>query len=74
MTDPPANEEPRPETPRLALTQAEASVALGIGRRLLWARTNDGTIPHVRLGGRILYGVDSLRDWLKRQSQGGDNG
>ena len=58
-----------PETPCLAMRPREAAAALGISERLLWEWTDRGQVPHIRLGKAILYPVDSLRDWLKRQVQ-----
>lgn len=56
---------------RLALRPKEAARALGIGERLLWSMTNQGVIPHLKIGKATLYPVDVLRDWLARQSKGG---
>ena len=58
-----------PEIPCLAMRPREAAKALGISERLLWEWTDRGVVPHVRLGKRIVYPVDSLRDWLQRQAQ-----
>jgi excisionase family DNA binding protein len=58
-----------PETPCLAMRPREAAKALGISERLLWEWTNQGVVPHVRLGKRIVYPVDSLREWLRQQAQ-----
>lgn len=55
------------ETPCLALRPRDAAVALGIGERLLWSKTNAGEIPHVRIGRAVLYPVESLRQWLLEQ-------
>ncbi len=52
----------------LALNPTQAAEALGIGRRLLWSKTNSGEIPHVRIGKRILYPVDALNRWLSDQA------
>lgn len=60
-----------PETPCLALRPREAAKALGISERLLWEWTDRGEVPHIRLGKAILYPVDTLKDWLKRQAQQG---
>jgi excisionase family DNA binding protein len=68
----PAIHDPRDgAVPRLALRPKEASQAIGIGARLLWQLTNQGRIPHVRLGKRVVYPVDQLREWLAEQSKGG---
>jgi excisionase family DNA binding protein len=57
-----------PETPCLAMRPREAAKALGISERLLWEWTDRGIVPHVRLGKRIVYPVDVLREWLQRQA------
>ena len=58
-----------PETPCLAMRPREAAKSLGVSERLLWEWTDRGVVPHVRLCKAILYPVDSLREWLKRQTQ-----
>lgn len=58
-----------PWIPCLAMKPREAAKALGISERLLWEWTDRGIVPHVRLGKRIVYPVDSLREWLQRQAQ-----
>jgi len=55
------------ETHPMAYGAKEAARVLGIGVRLLWTKTNSGEIPHFRLGRRVLYPVDQLRDWMARQ-------
>jgi excisionase family DNA binding protein len=52
----------------LAVNRREAAAMLGISERLLWTWTNTGTIPHVRIGTRVLYPVEQLRQWLERQA------
>ena len=54
--------------PRLALRPKDAAIALGISPRLLWARTNMGEIPHVRIGQAIVYPVHVLREWLAERA------
>ncbi len=58
-----------PETPCLAMRPREAAKAIGISERTLWQWTEDGYVPHVRHGKVVLYPVDALRDWLRRQAQ-----
>lgn len=53
--------------PRTALRPEEAAASLGVSRRWLDDRTKAGEIPHVRIGGVVLYSVDGLRDWLAQQ-------
>lgn len=52
----------------LAVRAAQAARILGIGERLLWSLTNQGEIPHVRIGRAIVYPVDALRDWLRERA------
>jgi hypothetical protein len=56
--------------PILALRRRDAAKALGIGVRLLWAKTNAGEIPHVRIGRTVIYPVDLLREYLAREAKG----
>lgn len=49
---------------RLALRPKEAAKSLGIGVRLLWSLTNQGVIPHIRLGRAVVYPIASLEKWL----------
>lgn len=52
----------------LAVGRREAATMLGISERLLWTWTHAGTIPHVRIGTRVLYPVEQLRLWLAKQA------
>ena len=60
---------------RLALRPKEAAKALGIGERLLWSKTSQGLIPHLRIGTAIVYPVAELERWLTEQAAkgGGDD-
>ncbi|MDB5325432.1 MAG: Helix-turn-helix domain protein [Phycisphaerales bacterium] len=50
----------------LALDPRGAARALGISPRTLWAYTKSARIPHLRVGRRVIYPVDALRDWMKK--------
>jgi len=50
--------------PRLALSVEETAASLSVSERTIKNWTRDGQIPFVRLGERILYPVDLLREWL----------
>ena len=52
----------------LALRPRDAAKALGIGARLLWAKTNAGEIPHVRIGRTVVYPIEQLREWLAEKA------
>ena len=67
MTDE-TNTPPTEATPRLALKPREAARALGVGERLLWSWTNQGLVPHLKMGKRILYPVLELQRWLSEQA------
>lgn len=55
--------------PPLAVGRKDAAALLGISERLLWTWTNAGTIPHARIGSRVLYPVDELRRWLEENAR-----
>ena len=52
---------------RLALRPKEAAVALGISERTL--RQLAPTLPHLRLGGCLLFPVRVLERWLEEQAK-----
>lgn len=56
-------------TEKLTVNRREAATMLGISERLLWTWTNAGEIPHVRIGTRVLYPVNTLREWLEDQAR-----
>lgn len=56
----------------LALRPREAAQALGICERLLWQKTKDGEIPHVRVGRAVVYPVSLLEAWLMAQAKRSD--
>lgn len=51
---------------RLALGVADAARALGISERHLRAHLSE--IPHVRIGGRVVFPVEVLKSWLNKQA------
>lgn len=53
--------------PTLALRPKEAAKALGIGERKLWAMTNSGELPHIRIGRAVVYPVRELEGWLSER-------
>lgn len=57
------------QAPCLAMRPREAAAALGISERLLWDWTRQGLVPHVRIGGVVVYPTDALRDWLRKQAE-----
>jgi len=59
---------PKADTPCLSMRPREAALALGISERLLWEWTRRGLVPHVRIGGVVVYPTDALRDWLQKQA------
>ena len=52
----------------LALRPVQAAKVLGISERLLWTWTNQGKIPHLRIGRAVVYPVELLRAWLNEQA------
>jgi excisionase family DNA binding protein len=52
---------------KLLLSAREAAKVLSISERTLWSQTEPrGKIPVVRMGSRVLYPVDALRQWIEQ--------
>ena len=62
----PLDERPT-EIPYLALTPRQAARSLSISERMLWGLTERGAVPCIRIGRRVVYPIDLLRDWLRNQ-------
>lgn len=60
--------EPAPAELKLTLNRKEAAALLGIGEKLLWSKTKANRIPHIRIGGRVLYVREVLERWLEDQA------
>lgn len=56
------------ETPsQLLLSNRQAAKILSISPRTLWGLTSPrGPIPCIRIGNRVLYPCDMLRDWVAK--------
>lgn len=52
---------------RLLMTAAEAAQSLAISQRKLWAMTNCGDIPCVRIGRSVRYDPADLQFWIEEQ-------
>ena len=57
------------QVPYLSMRPREAAKALGISERLLWDWTRRGIVPHVKIGGVVVYPTDALREWLRQCAQ-----
>jgi hypothetical protein len=77
-----SNTTPTPTTPtpspaagagpvRLLLDARDSARALSISQKTLWSQTEPrGPIPCIRLGRRVLYSVDALRQFIASASSG----
>lgn len=54
---------------RLTLGVREAAAMLGVSERHLHTLTQRGDVPHVRLGGRVVYRIATLDRWLTEREQ-----
>lgn len=58
-------------TESLSLRPREAAEAIGVSERTLWTWTKEGIVPHVKIGGTVLYPIAELRGWLSRKANEG---
>ena len=52
----------------VAVRPKQAARMLNISQRTLWSWTKAGLLPHVRVGGAVLYPVAELEAWLRQQA------
>jgi excisionase family DNA binding protein len=55
--------------PPLSVGLEDAAKLIGISGRTLWTMVDRGEVPHVKLGGRLLFRVESLDKWLEEREQ-----
>jgi excisionase family DNA binding protein len=48
-----------------------AARMLSLSPRTIFQLTKDGDLSHVRVGRRVLYPPDGLREWVAARTQGG---
>jgi excisionase family DNA binding protein len=51
----------------LLISSMQAAKSLGICERQLFTMTKNGSIPCVRIGKRVLYDIQDLRQWIDQQ-------
>ena len=57
----------------LLISANKAAETLGVSARTLWTLTRAGTIPHVRLGRRVMYSLQCLHEAVNKNTVvGGD--
>ena len=56
-----------PAAPALLVDAREAARLLGISTRTLWTLTDRGDIPAVKIHRRVLYRIETLRQYAVRR-------
>lgn len=51
----------------LLVPPREAAPLLGVSERKLWELTKSNTVPHLRIGRKVLYSPRALAAWVDRQ-------
>lgn len=57
----------------LLINATQAAKTMGISPRSLWTLTQAGTIPHVRLGRRVMYSLQCLHEAVNKNTVVGGN-
>jgi excisionase family DNA binding protein len=63
------NPMPFPKKERILISVNEAAQMLNLSKSYLYRETRNRTIPHVRIGSRILFRVADLNAWIELQNQ-----
>lgn len=56
---------------KIAITVTEAAKLLGMCSKTVYTLTRRADFPAFRAGGRIVISVEGLREWVKKQAEGG---
>lgn len=59
--------EPKQELEQLGVSKQEAAKMLGLSESTVHHLTQSGELPCKRVGRRVIYSVDSLREFLKKE-------
>jgi excisionase family DNA binding protein len=60
---------PKPRVQKINYSIGEAAAALSVSEKTLRSHVKSGAIPHFRMGERILFPVDRLREWANLQPE-----
>jgi|YelNatPaOPRAMG01_1025707.scaffolds.fasta_scaffold100559_2 excisionase family DNA binding protein len=63
------NPMPFPKRERILISVNEAAQMLNLSKSYIYRETRNRTIPHVRIGSRILFRVTDLNAWIEQQNQ-----
>lgn len=63
------NPMPFPKKERILISVNEAAQMLNLSKSYLYRETRNRTIPHVRIGSRILFRISDLNAWIEQQNQ-----
>jgi excisionase family DNA binding protein len=63
------NPMPFPKREQILISVNEAAQMLNLSKSYLYRETRNRTIPHVRIGSRILFRVTDLNAWIEQQNQ-----
>lgn len=58
-----------PKKERILISVNEAAQMLNLSKSYLYRETRNRTIPHVRIGSRILFRLSDLNSWIEQQNQ-----
>ncbi|MHC2068342.1 helix-turn-helix domain-containing protein [Bremerella sp. T1] len=59
-----------PNNDPLLISATKAAELLSVSPRTLWALTNEGEIPFVRIRRRVMYSRTALRKWINARMTG----
>ena len=53
----------------ILLRPNEAGEVLGVSRARIYELLREGTLPSIKVGGRLRVPVEELREWVREQSR-----
>ena len=57
------------EIKRSTLTVGEVAEYLGLSKDMIYKMTREQAIPHIRIGRRLVFKLDSIEKWLSEKEE-----
>lgn len=54
---------------KMVVNRMELSQVTGLSPWTLWRLTKEGKLPHIKIGGKYMYRLESIKAWMDNQEK-----